>query len=67
MQNAPVHLLPATRFLQLKDLISDQGDVTLVVEYDNEFPISSIITTFSENFHLPSPTDISLLFWSLQY
>ena len=38
------------RWLQFmtKDLISDQGDVTLVVEYDNKFPGTSMITSVSE-------------------
>ena len=59
----PMHLSPLTGFLQLKDLIGDQGDVALVVEYDNEFPVSSMITTFSELLPSPSPTDISLCYF----
>ena len=63
MQDAPAHLLPVTRFLRLEDLIGDQGDVALVVEYDNKLPDSSSIITFSEISPLPSPTDISLCYF----
>ena len=63
MWNAPACLSPATRFLQLKDLISDQGDVTLVVEYDNKFPLTSMITSSSEISPLPLPTDVSLCYF----
>ena len=63
MQDAHVHMLPITRFLRLEDLISDQGDVALVVEYDNKFPDSSVIITFSEISPLPSPTDVSLCYF----
>ena len=58
-----MHLLPVTGFLRLEDLINDQGDVALVVEYDNEFPTSSMITAFSEILPSPSPTDISLCYF----
>ena len=34
-----------------------------MVEYDNRFPVSSIITVFSEISPLPSPTDISLCYF----
>ena len=34
-----------------------------MVEYDNEFPLSSTITAFSEISPLPSPTDISLCYF----
>ena len=49
---------PATEFLQLEDLINNQGDVALVVEYDNKFPTSSMITAFSEISPSPSLIDI---------
>ena len=58
-------LSPTTRFLQLKDLIGNQGDVALVVEYDNEFPTSSMITAFSEISPSPSSTDISLCYFEV--
>ena len=58
-----MHLSPVTRFLRLEDLISDQGDVALVVEYDNKFPVSLAIIAFSEISPLPSPTDISLCYF----
>ena len=58
-----MRLSPTTGFLQLEDLIGNQGDVALVVEYDNEFPLSSTITAFSEISPLPSPTDISLCYF----
>ena len=61
--DAPMHLSLVTGFLRLEDLINDQGDVVLVVEYDNEFPTSSMITAFSEISPLPSPTDISLCYF----
>ena len=54
---------PLTRFLRLEDLICDQGDVTLVVEYENNFPNSSTIIAFSEISSSPSPTDISLCYF----
>ena len=34
-----------------------------MVEYDNKFPISSMITAFSEISPLPSPTEISLCYF----
>ena len=58
-----MHLPPVTRFLRLEDLIGNQGDVTLVVEYDNKFPISSAIIAFSEISSSPSLTDISLCYF----
>ena len=54
---------PATEFLQLEDLINNQGDVALVVEYDNKFPTSSMITAFSEISPLPSLIDISFCYF----
>ena len=54
---------PVTGFLQLEDLICDQGDVALVVEYENKFPNYSTIIAFSEILSLPSPTDISLCYF----
>ena len=56
-------MLPFTGFLRLEDLICDQGDVTLVVEYENKFPNYSTIITFSEILFSPSPTDISLCYF----
>ena len=58
-----MHLLPITGFLRLEDLISDQGDVALVVEYDNKFPNSSAIIAFSEISPSPSLTDISFCYF----
>ena len=58
-----MHMSPFTRFLQLEDLIRDQGDVTLVVEYENKFPNYSTIIAFSEISSSPSPTDISLCYF----
>ena len=54
---------PVTGFLRLEDLIGNQGDVALVVEYENKFPNYSTIITFSEISSLPSPTDISLCYF----
>ena len=54
---------PFSRFLRLEDLIRDQGDVTLVVEYENKFPNYSTIIAFSEISSSPSPTDISLCYF----
>ena len=54
---------PVTRFLRLEDLICDQGDVALVVEYENKFPNYSTIIAFSEISSSPSPTDISLCYF----
>ena len=56
-------MLPFTGFLRLGDLIRDQGDVALVVEYDSKFPDFSSIIAFSEILPLPSPTDISLCYF----
>ena len=58
-----MHLSPVTGFLRLEDLIGDQGDVALVVEYDNKFPDSSAKIAFSEISPLPSLTDISLCYF----
>ena len=58
-----MHMSPVTGFLRLEDLIRDQGDVALVVEYENKFPNSSTIIPFSEISSLPSPTDISLCYF----
>ena len=54
---------PFTRFLRLEDLIRDQGDVALVVEYENKFPNYSTIIAFSKISSSPSPTDISLCYF----
>ena len=54
---------PITGFLRLEDLIHDQGDVALVVEYENKFPNSSTIIAFSEILSSPSLTDISLCYF----
>ena len=54
---------PVTGFLRLEDLIRDQGDVALVVEYENKFPDYSTIIAFSEISSSPSPTDISLCYF----
>ena len=54
---------PVTGFLRLEDLIRDQGDVTLVAEYENKFSNSSTIIAFSEISSSPSPTDISLCYF----
>ena len=54
---------PVTGFLRLEDLIHDQGDVALVVEYENKFPNYSTIIAFSEISSSPSPTDISLCYF----
>ena len=54
---------PVTGFLRLEDLIGDQGDVALVVEYDNKLPDSSSIIAFSEILPSHSPTDISLCYF----
>ena len=52
-----------TGFLRLEDLIRNQGDVALVVEYENKFPNYSTIIAFSEISSSPSPTDISLCYF----
>ena len=49
--------------MQLEDLINNKGDVALVVEYDNKFPTSSMITAFSEISPSPSPIDISFCYF----
>ena len=54
---------PVTGFLRLEDLIHDQGDVALVVEYENKFPNSSTIIAFSKILSSPSLTDISLCYF----
>ena len=54
---------PVTGFLRLEDLIHNQGDVAIVVEYENKFPNSSTIIAFSEISSSPSPTDISLCYF----
>ena len=54
---------PVTGFLQLEDLIRDQGDVALVVEYENKFPNSCTIIAFSEILSSPSLTHISLCYF----
>ena len=58
-------MLPFTGFLQLEDLIHNQGDVTLVVEYENKFPNYSTIIAFSEISSSPSPTDIPFVILKL--
>ena len=63
MWDAPVHMSPVTGFLRLEDLIGNQGDVALVVEYDNKLPDSSSIITFSEISPSHSLTDISLCYF----
>ena len=62
-RDTPAHMSPITEFLRLEDLIRDQGDVALVVEYENKFPNYSTIIAFSEISSSPSPTDISLCYF----
>ena len=41
------HLPPSSRFLRLKDLIANQGDVAFIVDIDSKDPGSSFITSYS--------------------
>ena len=54
---------PEPRFLQLKDLISDQGDIALIIENDSMSPDTHKILSFSHLPHFPSPTDIALCYF----
>ena len=63
MQNAPVHHSPEPGFLQLEDLISDQGDVTLVIEYDSRSPYTPQIVSYSCLSLLASLFDIALCYF----
>ena len=44
---SPMNRSPEPRFLQLKDLISDQGDIALVIETDSMSPDTHKILSFS--------------------
>ena len=54
---------PEPRFLRLEDLISDQGDIALVIETDPMSPNTLKILSFSRLLPSPSWTDITLCYF----
>ena len=54
---------PDSGFLRLEDLISDQGDITLVIETDSTSPDTHKILSFSCLPPSPSRTDIALCYF----
>ena len=54
---------PEPGFLQLKDLISDQGDITLVIKTNTTSPNTHKILSFSRLPPSPSRTDIALCYF----
>ena len=63
MWYSPVNRSPDSRFLRLEDLISDQGDIALVIETDSMSPDTHKILSFSCLPPSPSRTDIALCYF----
>ena len=63
MWYSPVNHLPDPGILQLEDLISDQGDIALVIETDSTSPDTPKIPSFSCLPPSPSQTDIALCYF----
>ena len=57
---SPANRSPSSRFLRLKDLISDQGDIALIIKTDSTAPNTPKILSFSCLPPSPSRTDIAL-------
>ena len=57
------HCLPEPGFLRLEGLISDQGDITLIIKTDSTSPDTPKILSFSRLLPLPSQTDITLCYF----
>ena len=55
--------LPSSGLLQLEDLISNQGDIALVIETDSTSPNTHSILSFSRLPPSPSQTDIALCYF----
>ena len=55
--------LPEPGFLRLEDLISDQGDITLIIETDTTSPDTPKMLSFSRLPPSPSQTDIALCYF----
>ena len=60
-----MNLLPSSGFLQLEDLMGNQGDVAFVVDYDSKDPSSSIITSYSCLLPSCSETDVALCYFEV--
>ena len=54
---------PDPGFLRLKDLISDQGDIALIIETNSTSPDTPKILSFSHLPSSPSRTDIALCYF----
>ena len=54
---------PSSGFLRLEDLISNQGDIPLVIETDSTSPDTHKILSFSRLPPSPSRTDIALCYF----
>ena len=63
MWYSPANRLPEPGFLRLKDSISDQGDIALVIETDSTSPDTHKILSFSRLPPSPSQTDIALCYF----
>ena len=63
MWYSPANRSPNSRFLRLENLISDQGDIALVIETNSTSPNTHKILSFSCLLPSPSQTDIALCYF----
>ena len=63
MWYSSTHLLPSSGFLQLEDLMGNQGDVTFVVDIDSKDLGSSFITSYSCLLPLCMKADVALCYF----
>ena len=63
MWYSPVNCSPKPRFFRLEDLISNQGDIALVIETDATSPNTPKILSFSHLLPSPTRTDIALCYF----